>query len=623
MAGDSRIQEALRLHQSGDYAHAETLYRQALARDPDEPNALHFLGLLLDQTERTAEAIPILERAVAVAGDVPHFLNNLAQALRKAGRIDDAIAAFQRALHVNPSYAIAHHNLAIVLASQGKSEDAIAHHQRAVQINPDLAAAHDALATLLLQSRRLDESLAHRKRSLELAPLNAAYHYNFGNLLKEQGYLDQAVEQYRQAIELNPKLVEPHQSLCYITYFSPTFTNAAILREHELFSQRHEAPLEPERPSHYQNEPDPDRRLRVAYVSPDFRQHPVGAHVLAILTAHDREQFEIYCYSDVRHPDGYTEKFKPLAHAWRQVEDLSDAQLAALVREDRIDILIDCALHMANNRLLMFARKPAPVQITHFGYPGTTGLEAMDYRISDPHLDPPGHDLFYSEKTLRLDHSFWCYNPLVEVAIRSDAPSARSGAITFGCLNNFCKVSNEAAGLFAQVMKEVPKSRLILQTPHGAHLERIANVLRQHGVDPGRVEYRGFLPLREYLDCYNDIDIILDCFPYNGHTTSLDALHMGVPIVTLVGETCVARAGVSHLRNLGLDDFIAATPEQFVTIAAHLASDEPRRRELHSTLRDRMTSSVLMDQRSAAQNLEALYRRAWRAWCESSAVGRS
>ncbi len=311
-----------------------------------------------------------------------------------------------------------------------------------------------------------------------------------------------------------------------------------------------------------------------------------------------------------------TEQFRKYADGWRDISGMSDEDAAALVRQDQIDILIDLALHMAGNRLLLFARKPAPVQATFAGYPGSTGLEAMDYRLTDPYLDPPGHnDAFYSEKSIRLPDSFWCYDPQSDQPAVNPLPALANGFVTFGCLNNFSKINEPVLKLWAMVLHAVADSRLVLLTPPGSQRRITGDALKQEGIEPQRVEFAPPLPREQYLELYQRIDIGLDSFPYNGHTTSLDSFWMGVPVVTLVGQTAVARAGWCQLCNLGLQDLAANDAAQFVQIATALAEDLNRLAEMRSTMRQRMQQSPLMDTQRFTYNIEMAYRQMWKQWC--------
>jgi predicted O-linked N-acetylglucosamine transferase (SPINDLY family) len=340
-----------------------------------------------------------------------------------------------------------------------------------------------------------------------------------------------------------------------------------------------------------------------------------------LLANHDHERFEIFCYADVANPDGFTASLRRHADQWRSVYEMPDAAVAARIRDDRIDVLVDLTMHMAESRLPVFARKPAPVQITWLAYPGTTGLSAIDYRLTDPFLDPPGSDTsVYAEESLRLPDSFWCYAPLVAPDPAEQAPSvwpARTTAgFRFGCLNNFCKVGARVIALWARVLGAVPGSTLALLVPEGDSRARALIAFAKHGIDADRIEFVKKQPRPEYLAMYRGIDVCLDTFPYNGHTTSLDAFWMGVPVVTLVGPTVVGRAGLCQAMNLGLPDLVARTGDEYVQIAAGLARDRKRLGELHATLRARMESSPLMDGPRFARAVELAFRTSWERWCK-------
>jgi len=334
--------------------------------------------------------------------------------------------------------------------------------------------------------------------------------------------------------------------------------------------------------------------------------------MLPLLACHDRDAFEIFCYAQVARSDALTERFRASAHHWRSTIGLTDKQLAAQIREDGIDILVDLALHTARSRLLVFARKPAPVQVTFAGYPGSTGLSTIDYRLSDPYLDPPDIDeSVYSEQTIRLPHSFWCYDPIDGDIPVNSLPAQAHGFLTFGCLNDFRKINDAVLRLWAGVLRAVPSSRLLLLAPEGSHRQHTLDVLSREDIVHERIEFVSHQPRWKYLELYHRVDLGLDTLPYNGHTTSLDSFWMGVPVVTLVGQTIVGRAGLSQLTNLQLPELIAQTPEQYVKIATSLADDLPRLSELRSTLRARMEQSPLMDAPRFARDIEAAYRTMW------------
>ena len=433
--------------------------------------------------------------------------------------------------------------------------------------------------------------------------------------MKDVGELDESAACYRRALELKPDFAAAHSNLVYTLIFSPRYDAQALYEEHRRWDQQHAARLAKFIRAHLNNR-SPYRRLKIGYVSPDFRNHCQAFFTVPLFSAHDHEQFEIVCYADVVRGDGITRQLRSCADAWRSIVGVDDEGVAQLIRQDEIDILVDLTMHMGRNRLLVFARKPAPVQVCWLAYPGTTGVSAMDYRITDRHLDPPGqYGQYYSEESIRLPDSFWCYDPLENQTAVNALPAAAKGHISFGCLNNFCKVNPVVLEIWAEVLSAVDRSRLTIMAAEGMHRRRVLDLLAERGVADDRVTFVAQQPRPQYLQTYHGIDIGLDTVPYNGHTTSLDSFWMGVPVVTLTGSTVVGRAGLCQLMNLGLPELIASGPAQFVRIAAELAEDLPRLSKLRATLRERMRASPLMDAPRFARNIEAAYREMWRRWC--------
>jgi predicted O-linked N-acetylglucosamine transferase (SPINDLY family) len=345
----------------------------------------------------------------------------------------------------------------------------------------------------------------------------------------------------------------------------------------------------------------------------------VGRFLLPLLENHNHRDFEIiaYCNAPDQVADEMTGRLRDLADVWRNISGVTDEAAVDRIRQDRIDILVDLTLHMANNRLPLFARKPAPIQVTYLAYAGSSGLSAMDYRLSDPYLDPPGEDeSIYSEKTVRLPETYWCYSPPIDLPIASP-PVLENGFITFGSLNSFSKVNEPLLVLWARALNAVPKSRLILHAMEGAHRQRVLNHLQENGVENSRITFAGKMQTSEYFASYQSIDIALDTTPYGGGTTTCDALWMGVPVVSIVGRTAVGRGGLSILSNLGLRELVARTSDEYVQISAGLANNVPQLGELRATLRDRMKSSPLMDAPKFARDIEAAFRQMWQTWCEA------
>jgi protein O-GlcNAc transferase len=610
---------ALQHQRAGQLPEAENLCRQILAQQPAHINAMLLWGMIAHQAGHVDVAVDLMSQAVALDPNISEAHNNLGIGLKDLGRLDEAIAAWRRSIALNPNQPEPHSNLGNALRAKGQLEEAVAAYRKSISVRPDYAEAFGNLGNVLRDLGQLDEAIAVCRQAIALRPDFAEAHTNLGNALRDAGRLDEAIAAYRHAIALRPTYAEAHSNLVFALHFHPAYDAQAIAEEHRRWNRQHAEPLRNLIQPH-PNDCRPDRRLRIGYVSADFRNHASALFLSPLLKHHDPQQVEVFCYANVVRRDAMTAEFQRYVCGWRDIASVSDDQVARLIRQDRIDILVDLKTHTAENRLMVFARKPAPVQVTWLGNPGSTGLTTIDYRLSDPFLDPPGMDeSVYSERTIRLPETFWCYDPLDGRDIPvSASPALISGYVTFGCLNNFCKINDEVFALWAQVLRQIENSRLLLLAPIGSPRWSALERLRHEGIDSSCVEFVANQPRKNYLETYYRIDLGLDTFPCNGHTTSLDSLWMGVPVVTLVGSRAFARAGWSQLSNLGLTELAAHTPEQFVRIAVDLAKDLSRLQELRSTLRPRMEQSPLMDGPRFARNIEAAYRRMWHTWCDAT-----
>jgi len=603
------------LRDKGELDEAIKSFRQVIALKPSYPEAHNNLGVALSRRGQPDEAIVAFRQSVALNPGYLEAHSNLGLALRNKGQLDEAIAAYRQVIALKPSLPQGHNNLGVALSRKGQLDEAIAAFRQAIARKSDYAEAYSNLGLVLRKKGRLDEAIAACQQAIALKSNYAEAHNNLGVASKDQGRLDEAIAAFRRAVALRPNYPEAHSNLLYALLYHPAYDSKTIAEEHRLWNQQHAEPLQKFIQPH-PNDRSPDRRLRIGYVSPYFREHCQSFFTVPLFAHHNHEQYEIFCYSDVSRSDGITERLRSYADAWRITVGQSDHQIAESVRQDRIDILVDLTMHMANSRLLAFARKPAPVQVTWLAYPGTTGVSAIDFRPTDPYLDPPGeHDAFYSERSIHLPDSFWCYDPLTNEPAVNSLPAESNGFITFGCLNNFCKVNEGVLGLWSRVLKAVDRSRLILLAPEGSHRRYVLDIFEREGITADRIELVQPRPRSRYLQLYQRIDIGLDTFPYNGHTTSLDSFWMGVPVVTLVGQTVVGRAGLCQLTNLSLPELITSTPEEYLQIVTALANDFSRLRVLRHTLRERITSSPLMDAPRFARNIETAYREMWRKWC--------
>jgi len=569
----------------GELARAEEYYRQALAANPEFAEAWNSLGNALCLQGRHAEATACYQKAIALKPDYAGAYNNLGNLLHSQGRLADAIACYEKTLALMPEFAAeVHSNLGGALQQQGNLADAVDCYRKAIELKPEYAGAHS----------------------------------NLGAVLRDQGKAAVAVESFRVALALEPNDAEVHSNLLLIMQYSDNIPPSDVFAEHLQFSRQFEAPLKSLWPQHA-NVADPKKRLKVGYVSPDFRSHSVAYFIEPVLENHDKSRIEVFCYYNYAGADEFTDRIKRAADHWVSCVGWSDQGLAERIRADGIDILVDLAGHTAHNRMLTFARKPAPVQVTYLGYPNTTGLTAIDYRITDGHADPADMTRqFHVEALWHLPETSWCYRPQDNSPDVFDHPPMEdNGYVTFGCLNNFAKVTDRVIAAWARLLEKVPSSRLLLKikgiesTRYRAEVEmRFAGL----GMPVARLVLLGQQNEHPYM-LYNRMDLALDPFPYNGCTTSFDALWMGVPFVSLAGRTSVSRVGVSILANAGLPELIADSEETYVEVAAALAANPARLKALRAGLRERLKQCPLMNARRMSLSFEQAYREMWQEWC--------
>jgi protein O-GlcNAc transferase len=608
------------LREMGELTEAVELLRAAADLEPTITSHGVNLGIAYWSQGNFSEAERTLNETLARAPDDADAVFNLGNALHGLGRQREAIDRYRQALKLRPDYADALINLGNVHTELGEFASGMEAYDAALRARPDSVVAWNNAACLMRMLGRIDDAESALCRALQLDPGNAALHDTLGNVLKDAGDLDAAIASFRKSLELDPGSAAAHSNLAYTLSFRAPEAGP-VLEECLRWNGRFTSGL----PRYAHDHPDgrdhtergePNRRLKIGYVSPDFREHCQSLFTIPLLSRHDHAAFEIFCYASIKRPDDRTRRIAGYADVWRDVRALNDEALSRLIREDRIDILVDLTMHMAGGRPLLFARKPAPIQIAWLAYPGTTGIGAMDYRLSDPRLDPDGFDAHYSERTLRLPDSYWCYDPLTDRPGVNELPAIERGYVTLGCLNNPCKLTDHTLRLWGGVMRALPDARLLALAPPGRHRRHLSQRLGEQGIAAERIDFRPFQPRGEYLRSYHDIDLGLDTFPYNGHTTSLDSLWMGVPVVTRVGRTSVGRGGLSQLFQMDLLELAAESDEAFVSIAAALGNDLVRLAALRSELRARLERSALMDASRFARHVEHAYRDAWRAHCK-------
>jgi predicted O-linked N-acetylglucosamine transferase (SPINDLY family) len=604
------------LKDQGQLDEAIRSYQQALQLRPDDAATHNNLGNALRDQGRLDEAVACFRRAIQCKPDSADAHNNLGNALKDLGRAAEAVGCYRRAIELAPALAQAHCNLGNALQELGQSTEAQGSYQRALQLKPEFAEAHLGLACIFQKQGQFTETVRGCQRAIQAKPDYAEAHNNLGVAWRDQGRIDEALACFDSAMTIDPAHASAHSNRLFTLQYRSGVSLRELADAHDQYQRRHAAPLQSTWRAH-DNSRDPRRRLRVGFLSPDLHSHPVGYFLVRVLEHLDRGSCETVGYSDRQTGDDLTARLRAAVAIWREVAGLSDQRLAEQIRADRIDILFDLAGHTAHNRLLVFARKPAPIQITWIGYEGTTGLAAMDYLLADRHVVPAGAEPFYREKVLRLPDGYLCYDPPLAAPPVGPLPAAERGYVTFGSFNNLTKITPEVVAVWAEILRGASRSRLVLKykglsdvAVRGRYFDRFARC----GVGQERLDLLPWTSYQENLAAYQGVDIGLDPFPFSGGATTCEALWMGVPVVTLPGETFASRHCTSHLASVGLVETIAESREQYVRLALDLSHDLPRLDAMRRRLREQMAVSSLCDGRRFAANLMNVLRDVWRQW---------
>jgi len=633
--------------QNGNAVDAARCFERAVAADPANVKYLGNLGAAWLISGRPDDALGVLERAIEIDPDGVDVLNNLAAAYRETGRFSDAVVVANRAVTLRPDDAELQTNFAIALLGTEESDAALSAAQRAVELAPKSPEAQNALGSAYLalrqsknairafqiaievgpdfadavrnlafayqEAKRLGEAADTYQKATERWPEDAAAYAGLARTSRMMGHSDTAINAYRKAVYHSPGNRRYHSNLLFSLIGSADQDGPSLLAEHRDWHERHASSLDTFVTQQSRSD-DPERRLRIGYVSADFRSHPVGRIVRSVIAAHDRAVVEVFCYSGTARPDNITTETEAASDHWRSINNLSDDAVSNVIGEDEIDILVDLSGHSAKNRLTVFARKPAPVQASWLGYMSTTGLTAIDYYIGDEIHTPEEFDSHFSEKVYRLRRNLTCFSPPDDAPPTGTLPAASADQITFGCFGNPGKITDACLELWAGVLATVEGSRLILryqgyEDPVVCQnfTQRFSNV----GIDPARIDFEGSTDYRGVLETYNRVDIALDTYPYSGTMTTIEALWMGVPVVTLAGNRTLARQAAGQLSAAGLDELIAGDAEAFVSVAASLANDLGRLASYRSSMRDRLSNSPLCDVSDLARALEDAYRAMW------------
>ena len=576
---------AVQAHQAGAFDQAIRLYETILATDPRHAEAWHLLGVACHQLGNNAAALQWLQGAIQLNASQSKYFYNLGVVLQAEGQSEQACTAYEQALALNPQESAARNNLANIAKDLG-------------------------------QFGRAEHQLRHLLTADSRWP---GWLQRLGETLKMQGRVPEAIAVLRTELLLDPGNAQLHSKLLFALQYLPGISLASLAHEHKAWAARHEAPLAGLQTRFPHLDKNPDRPLRLGFLSPDLFYHPVSMFLAPLLERLNRNQFHVTCYASGGRRDALSERLARACSTWREVGDTPDDPLCHQIQADGIDILFDLAGHTDFNRLPVFVRKPAPLQISWAGYVGTTGLDAMDYLLADAYHVPESAEPFYSEQILRLPAGYIGYEPPSYAPEPAPLPLLTRGHATFGSLNNPTKFTTETVACWSEILRKVPGSVLLLKYKGCDELATAARLraeFAQQGIDASRIDLRGNTTHIEHLQVYRELDLALDPFPYSGGITTCETVWMGVPVVTWPGETFASRHSLSHLTNAGCWETIAQDRDHYIRLAVDLANNPERLTELRASLRPRMAASPLCDAAGYAAAFEAQLRTVWRQWCQ-------
>jgi predicted O-linked N-acetylglucosamine transferase (SPINDLY family) len=607
------------------YEEAVTLYRELLAENPEWAETWNNLGNSLQELGRYGEAERAYYRALEINPYYYLVHNNLGNTSRRQGRYEEAVAHYKKAIAANSQFVEAINNLGVVLQDMNRSEESVARYQEAITIRPDYVDPWINLGNHYRDHARPEEAIRYIRRALEINPANPFVWNNLGCALGDQGLVAEGIDCYRAALARMPDNAHAFSNVLLNIHYLDSYTPEQIYAEHLEFGRRFGGRAAAFQAPHA-NVPDPERPLRIGYVSADYRRHSVAFFLEPLIERHDREQFTVLCYADVQRPDAWTRRFEELAgDGWRDIRGFNDQHFAEQVRADGVDILIDTGAHTANSRLISFTARPAPVQVTYLGYPNTTGLDSIDYRLTDAFCDPEGQaERLHTEQLVRLRGGFLCFRPPASSPGVAPQPSAAGNPFTFGSFNNMSKVSQATIRMWSEILRRVPGSRLALKNKALSEPEargRVIEAFAREGIAPERIWMSGLIAsLSGHLEAYNLVDLALDTYPYHGTTTTCESFWMGVPVVTLIGRAHVSRVGGSLLGAVGLGHLAVGSAEEYIGQAVALSGQRQLLAEWRVSLRGRISQSALMDEAGFLRRLEGAYRLMWRNWCQNRSM---
>tara|TARA_R110001592_G_scaffold336019_1_gene621105 strand:+ start:368 stop:2482 length:2115 start_codon:yes stop_codon:yes gene_type:complete len=600
------------LQEQGKLEDAHRVYLKILKMKPDYAEAHCNLGLILKDLGQTDKAISSLKRAIEINPEHVNAYNGLGVICRSRHQNHDAINFYQKVLALAPNSSEAYNNLGNALSDLEKYDEAVNSFSKAIQLNPGYADAYSNLGKIYEKNGHLKQAQEYFIKALTIKPNNPGFVFNMGRNFSAKGEHLEAAKYYKKALKLDPNYTVVKSNLLQLMNYTNYFSREEVFQQHCDWQKNVIAALPSKRPKPRINTNIKNRRTRIAYISPDFRQHSVCYFFEPLLFNHDTESYEVFCYYNNTIEDDHTLKLKGRSEHWRDISKLSDNEVVNSIVKDGIDILVDLAGHTADNRLKVFVYRPAPIQVAWLGYPNTSGLSDMDYRLTDAQADPVGKaDDFHTEKLIRLPHGFLCYQGNTSLGFKPTLPFQKNAYITFGSFNNLTKVTDEVLEVWSKILLGVPNSKLLLKYSQLADQDtrdRIVTFFECLGVGSNRLELLGKIDdPNEHLALYENIDIGLDPFPYNGTTTTMEALWMGVPTITLAGDRHASRVGVSILTSVGLEKFIASDELSYIELAISLANQPVYLSEVRSSLRERTMNSDLCNASQFAHDIETVY----------------
>ena len=602
------------LMESGSLGEAEAHFQTALQIEPESNDAAMNLGNVWQRQGKLKDAEQLYRRCLEHDPDNALLLTNLGESLRRQCRWSDAAEFLGKAIQQNPELIETQLNFGRTLLNSHQHEAAVAHFRELVAIHPNDSRAHHFLGNALSHVSDFDGSVSCLQRSLELRPDDSYAHNSLAFVFMAASDHHRAAKHFRESLRLNPRLSRSRSALLYLMSADPAVSQQELFDEHLRWAKLHGQvkSLGP-----HCNLRQKSRRLRIGYVSPDLRNHAVAFFFQPVLDAHDPEAVEVFCYAEVATPDQSTQRMREQVDQWRFTTGMSDLQVAEQIACDKIDILVDLAGHTANNRLVAFAHKPAPIQVTWLGYPNTTGLSAIDYRLSCETVHPVGEETYHTEELIRMPRAAFCFSPPQQSLGIQSPPVQKNGYITFGSLHRPFKISQQTRKLWSRLLLACPTSRLLAFNTHftGESKASLIQSLTDEGVDPQRIEVRDSFLGESYLKTYDDIDVALDVSPWAGGTTTLEALWSGVPVIAQYGDRGSSRSSASVVTAIEHDQWIAHTDDEYINKVMSLAADIPKLCRLRRQLREQMQTTVL-DGKRFTRNLEQVYRDIWSSWCD-------